>query len=280
MIRSLWVAAVAGVLGVAAPAGAAPTLLTDPFTDGQKVGGADNSGINWWDRSANNSLTVGADPTLGSSMLFSIVTTSRSFTGVLVGQKLDLVNDGDSIDLKFDFRFVAGPNNSTAGITFGLYNSNNSPVTAEDTVEQDNDFGFRADFGSGTTSAIFIGKESNSTAGGTGSGTPAGDTLAVGLNPGSIPVAVNDQLKHSAQMTLTKSPTGVDVAVYYDSVLVASGTSTSPFTSFDEIVIGQVGGANYRIDNVVLASNVPEPGVVGIVGAAVAVLGMRRRRNR
>lgn len=136
-----------------------------------------------------------------------------------------------------------------------------------------------ADFGTGANSNIFIGKETNLTSSAGGTGTGSGDTLAVTLDPGSVPVNINDFLKHTGQFQLTKSAAGVDILVGFDGNTVATGTSTVPFTSFDEIMFSQ-GGGNFIIDNVVLTATViPEPSSMILVGCGLgAFLVWRRRR--
>lgn len=284
---------VATLILAVAPIAQALTL-TDPFTDGSLTAGSDNSGIAWYDRSANSVLSIGNSPAIGSGnalieRLDNTGVASRGFVGVFNPIVLSLDNIGDTIKLTFDFALAStsattggpltttAPNNSASGFTFGLYNSNGSVVTSNDTGTSDNDFGFRADFGTGATSNIFIGKENNAGAGGLGT-TTGTDTATVTLAAGSSPVQINDFLKHSASFQLTRVATGVEIVVEYDGATVATGTSTVPFTSFDEIVFSQGGGNNFHVDNVVL-TNVPEPALaVSLLGGIGMLLGFRRRR--
>lgn len=295
-LRGLLLLCVGVTLQVTA-ASAAVLTLTDPFTDGVRAGGSDNSGILWYDRSTSSTMTIVNDAVIGTGnalelTLTNTTVTSRGFMGVLSGLTLDLLNTGDSINLTFDFRFIptainsggttTAPGSSNSGLTFGLYNSNGTISGGDNSMNQDNDFGFRADFGTGANSNIFIGKEDNTTsgtAGGTGT-TSSGDTLTVGLNPGSIPVNINDFEKHSAQFRLTKSAAGVDILVGFDGNTVATGTSVAPFTSFDEIMFSQGGGSSFRIDNVVLTfTPIPEPGgVLLAIGGVAGLLVVQRRR--
>jgi len=259
------------------------TILTETFTDGTLAGGADNSGISWYDRSVNSGVSVASDATIGSGNALTWTpnnntVTSRGFTGVFTNDTFALAAVGDTIDVKFDFRFTAIPANSTSGLTFGLYNSNGTTITADDSGAQDNDFGYRTDLGTGTSASIFLGKETNAGAGGTGT-TTSGDTATITLAT-STPVAINDTAKHSGQFTLTRTASGIDISVGYDGSTVATGSSTSAlFTTFDEFVFSQNSATTYRIDNFVVTSNVPEPTMsVGLLLGA-GMLAMRRRRR-
>ena len=282
MKRSTYFGATAVVLLTAAHSSAAPLALTDPFTDGSQVGGSDNSGIAWYDRSTNSALSVGNDTVIGTGNALvwtpkDSTVNSRGFTGVLSGLTLNLDNIGDSAKFTFDFHFFTVPQASSFGLTFGFYNSNGSIVAADDSVNQDNDFGYRTDFGTGATSGIAIGKEANVGGGGTGTGTT--DTAALTLQPGSVPVNINDAAKHSASFNLERTSGGIEVTVGFDGQTVGTATSVSQlYTSFDEIVFSQGSATKYAIDNVVLTSNVPEPGTAAGLLLGASLLGLRRRR--
>jgi hypothetical protein len=272
-------------------AAASAAILTDPFTDGNRTGGADNSGIAWYDRSANSNLSIVNDATLGTGNALSWnpndnTVTNRGFTGVFTGGQALLTNVGDSITLNFDFRFTGTTLNTASGLTFGFYNSNGSAITADDAAAQDNDFGYRVEFGTGTTSGIYLGREQNSGAGGTGSGT--GDTSTITLGT-STPVMINDTAKHTAEFSLTRTATGINLVARYDNTIVATGTvtptspspSTALFSTIDEIVFSQASGTQYRIDNVVVnASNfaIPEPSTWALALGIVGLLVWQRRR--
>lgn len=269
------------VLGLPVSSRAAVSMF-DPFTDGDKAAGSDNSGIAFYDRSTNSVLSIAADAVIGSGNALRLdlsdnTVTNRGFTGVLGVGLISLATQGDYLDLKFDFRFLSTPGSSNSGLTFGFYNSNGSVITADGAAAQDNDFGFRADFGTGANSSISIFKEQNTTssAGGAGTGT---DGLSVALEPGFTNVQINDTGKHSARMLLTKSAAGLDILVQYDGATVATGTSTAPYLVFDEILFSQGSGTDFNIDNVDVSSNVPEPSSVLLAAGALSLLGLRRRR--
>ncbi|RYD23510.1 MAG: PEP-CTERM sorting domain-containing protein, partial [Verrucomicrobiaceae bacterium] len=208
---------------------------------------------------------------------------NRGIVGTL-SQSITLANPGDTLTLSFKFRFTttAGstePYNADGGFTFGFYNSNNTAVIENDSTASDNDFGFRGEFGSGTTGRVAIFKETNvsTSGGGLGTGTDGG---AVTVNNG-VNVAVGDFLPHTASLTLTyNSPTDMGISLTYDGNAVGSGTSTVPFFTFDEVVFSQGGGNGFLLDDVVVSSTVPEPGSVAFValGGVLCAAGCRRRK--
>ncbi|HVJ46009.1 MAG TPA: PEP-CTERM sorting domain-containing protein [Luteolibacter sp.] len=253
----------------------------DPFTDGVLRGGADNSGINWYDRSASSTIAAFSDNgagTLNSSTLrFSTSIGNRGFVGVLTGGAITLGAPGDFITLSFSFRVGGTIANSAQGFTYGLYSSNGTSITGDDTVDSDNDRGYRGQFATGTTASVGIVKEDNSAAGGLGTGTGT-ESAAVGMSS-STPVAIGTNDPHTASITLTyNSATDLGITLMFDNATVAQGTSTVPYLSFDEVVFAQGGNNSLVIDNVSVTSNVPEPGSAALL--LVAVAGFAARRNR
>lgn len=286
MTSHFYISAFAFAVGLG-PAGAA-ILFSDPFTDGDLVAGADNSGIAWYDRSVNSGISIVDDAAginSGNALRFArtgAAMNNRGLVGVL-NQTITLANPGDFVTLSFSFRLIStagttSPNDSTVGFTFGLYNSNSSVVSGNDTVDSDNDFGFRGEFGTGTISAVGAFKETNvpGSAGGLGTGSDGG---AVTLNS-PVAVGVNDFTTHTGSITLTyNSPSDLNIALMYDGGAVGNGTSSVPFLAFDEIVFSQGGSNGFVLDNVEVTSNVPEPGMASLVAlfGVMGIAGYRRR---
>lgn len=275
------------LLATLAGAGSVQAALSfsDPFTDNALVGGSDNSGISWYDRSVNTTLSIIDDSAgIGSGRAmrlgFNISTVNnRGVVGALA-QAITLSAPGDTVTLSFSFRLygTGTPLASSEGFTFGLYNSNGTPVNAVHTAQSDDDFGYRGDFGTGTTSRVAIFKETNlaASAGGLGTGSDGGSVTVV--NP--LPVAINDFLVHTASITLTyNSATDMGISLTYDGNVVGTGTSSVPFFTFDEVVFSQAGSNPFLIDNVLVTSNVPEAGTTALA-ALCGVLGMTVRRRR
>ena len=188
------------------------------------------------------------------------------------------VSTGDFITLTMDFRFEALPTvSSTDGLRFGLYNTNGTNANTNGGAASDNDFGYQARIGTGTTAGFGLNKENiNNTAGELGAGN---DRVALTVvNPGDV--AINDTLKHSLSFTITKTSAGVDVSAAVDGSPLGTGTSTVPYLTFDEILISHATPQAYRVDNVLVTSNVPEPGTLGVIGAGMLLLGRRRRMRK
>ena len=286
MTSCFYISAFAFALGLG-PAGAA-ILFSDPFTDGDLVAGADNSGIAWYDRSVNSGISIindSAGINSGNALRFARTGAEMNNRGIVgaLNQTITLANPGDYITLSFSFRFIStagstSPNNANSGLTFGFYNSNGTVVSNNDTVDSDNDFGFRGEFGSGANSAVAIFKETNvpGSAGGLGTGSDGG---AVTVNS-PVTVAVNDFTTHTGSITLTyNSPTDLNIALMYDGGAVGNGTSSVPFLTFDEIVFSQGGSNGFVLDNVEVTSNIPEPGMASLV-ALLGVMGIAGCRRR
>jgi len=277
-------------------------VLTDPFTDGNKAGGADNSGINWFDRSVNTTLSINntAAPTLTGNALHLNMTANASLAGTDVKNRglVGVMNTtftpteiGHYISLTFDFQIRATQNNTTAtppatfttspsaslaGLTFGFYSSNGTNHIADNGTESDNDKGFRASIATGPTAATNLYRETNSAAGGLGV-TDSGDSVDV-TDLGATAVAINDFAKHTAELSLTLTSLGTyTLAMKVDGATVATGTSaTMDYNSFDEIVFSQGGGNNISFDNVVVTI-IPEP-ATALIGAFGLLTLLRRRR--
>lgn len=273
--------------------------FTDPFTDGNKAGGADNSGISWYDRSANSDLSVNSTSAttltgnalnlnLGTSTATGISVQNRGFVGVLNSTTFIPTAIGHYISLSFDFQirptstdapattYTTSPQNGAEGITFGFYSSNGSIVSGDSATTSDNDLGIRGSFGTGTTLAADLARETNSAAGGLGT-TTSGDSVSF-VSAGNTPSAINDFNKHSAQLMLTLTSAGqYTVTMMLDGATIATGTTAQTgYTQFDEIVFSQGGGNNFSIDNVVVTM-VPETSTL-LLGGLGALTLLRRRR--
>lgn len=298
-MKTLSASSLCGLFVIATLASAsAITSTSDTFTDGLKVGGSDNSGIAWYDRSANSDLTVDSTsaPNLtGNALNFNLGTGSvagntvnnRGFVGAF-STTFTPTNIGDSLTLSFDFQFRAtptavlpsstftsAPQNASEGLTFGFFNSNGSPATADSSTESDNDFGIRGSFGSGATLSAALFRETNSAAGGLGTQTSSDSASFASTTTAS---AVNDFAKHNAQLTITLSSLGnYTVQMALDGNTIATGTTAvGTYTSFNELAFSQGGGNALSIDNVVVTV-VPEPTSAAL--GALGLLALLRRRR-
>jgi hypothetical protein len=116
---------------------------------------------------------------------------------------------------------------------------------------------------------------SNGGAGELGTGTDRPSVTTASL----ATVAINDTVKHSGNLTLTRTATGIALSGSIDGTLLATGIdNTTPFTTFDEVVYSHGPAFGYFIDNVVVNAAVPEPATAGLLTVAAAGLLLRRRR--
>ena len=200
---------------------------------------------------------------------------------------LSLTTVGDYVTMNFRFRlaatqitagnFTTTPNDSVQGFTFGFYDSTGSVVTANDQSTSDNDRGFRGAIASGATAAVSIRKETNTTPGelGTGTDTP------LGLEAGSTPVAISDFNVHTGSITiLLSNPGQVPVSISVDGNQIATSvTDTTTILTYDEIAFSQGGGNSFRLDDIEILSNIPEPSSAMLV-ASLTLLGCVGYRRR
>lgn len=268
----------------------AAIAISDPFTDGDLTEGPDNSGISWFDRSANSTIAIASDPAFGgNALVWNANNTATANRGIVATLPiaLSLTTVGDYVTMNFKFRlaatqitagnFTTTPNNNAQGFTFGFYDSNATAVTDNDQSFSDNDRGFRGAIGSGTTSAVSIRKETNTTAGELGSGT---DT-PLGLEAGSTPVAISDFNVHTGSITiLLNNPGQVTVSISVDGNQIATSVpDTTTILTYDEIVFSQGGGNSFRLDDIEILSNIPEPSSALLVTSLglLGCIGYRRR---
>jgi hypothetical protein len=257
--------------------------LFDPFTDGALVGGADASGLSWYRRSANQAIGIVNDSAgLGSGNALQLtipggVQINRPILGVF--SDFTLVNEGDQISLTLDFRFAATPGNVADGWRFGFYNANGTVMTSNGGSESDNDFGYLATIGTGTSSSFNLYEELNTSgAGETGFGTDR-----ISLSPTvNATAAISNTAEHTLVFTVTKTASGVSIATTVDGISLGSGVdTTAPYLTFNEVLISHGTPQAYLIDNVTVTTTaVPEPGAAALLGVGVlSLFGWRRSRR-
>ncbi|MFD0895904.1 autotransporter-associated beta strand repeat-containing protein [Luteolibacter ambystomatis] len=175
-------------------------------------------------------LTLAADTTLGTGNALN-VDVGGTFGGVFGEFDSRSLSDvGDSLKLSFDFRYTVAPPANSNGFRFGLYNSVGD--------------GFGVHNGTGGTSGYYLIEDYGADNGFGAGGTVT--TIATGSKP-----SINDQLKHSAALTLKKTTTGILVTSVVDGSSVST-TDTSPVTSTFNTISIHNGNmtADFRLDNV------------------------------
>lgn len=281
------------VAGLGTAASAAPiTLVNDTFDTATHPTGfrtvAAGSGVPFYTRAAGTAAIVN-DAGLGSDALNVLDTDSSTGTSMpLIAplpQTVTLNTVGDSVTLSFRFRYTtngtapAGGNN----FRFGLFSSSGTPITGDNTAETDNDIGYYAGIGSGgttpATNAIFY--EETGGIGNILGGTDR-TSIVASTNTG---LGLNNNSPHTASLTLTRTASGVQLALSIDGAAAITGTDTSTLrTSFDQIAFGgafaTVGNGEVIDDVQVTYNAVPEPAALGTVALAVGATAIRRRRRR
>ena len=185
---------------------------------------------------------------LDSTGTFAVVRaafTSRTLTSV-----------NDSLLLSFDFRYTQAPGN-TPGLRFGFFNTSGD--------------GFAVQQGTGGSTSFAL-LEDTGADGGFGSGSTTGTLLS------TTKVTINDLVKHTAAIRVTKTAVGLSFTGTVDGISILGADSTPVITAFDTIAIrnGSL-NADFSVDNVHVDFSqpvLPSPwqssdlGAVGAAGAA------------
>jgi hypothetical protein len=288
--RSGWVCGL-GLAVLGASAAAAPvTLVNDDFGTVTHPSGfrtvAVAPGVRFNTRDPGTAAIVN-DTGLGSAALNVLDTDSDTTTSMAVlaslPQAINLNQVGDAATLSFRFRYTTNASAAAGGnnFRFGFHSSNDTPVTVDNTTESDNDIGYYAAIGSGgtvpATNSIFFEET-----GGTGRILGGLDRTAINASS-ATGLGLNDNLPHTASLTLTRTAGGVQLALSVDGAAAITGTDTSGLrTSFDQISFGggfaATGNGEVLDDVVVTYDAVPEPGALALLGLIGAV-GFRRRKR-
>ncbi|EIQ00994.1 hypothetical protein OpiT1DRAFT_05555 [Opitutaceae bacterium TAV1] len=275
------------------------TVLDSTFTDG--------AAPNWFSTrpSSGNAATLTVNDTPATAITGNGLFVDQGGTFRMIVATFDtiaLANTGDYISLKFDVRiFGASTTASTTSGTdfpssdnalrFGFYNSNGTPVTADNTTGSNNDYGYMSEglpFGSGTAD-ITTTKFSRET-GGADSIILTGTDL-VKLTGSSTGSRIHDSDTYTVIFTITRTGTGISLLSTVQSAdgstlfsITGTDANISAYTSFDEIAFGSSADIGYRLDNVTVTTNVsqiPEPSTsILLIGTAIlaAILLIRRER--
>ena len=277
------------------------TLVSDGFDDAGRTNGADALDAAWFETNAASNTSIqsafasGAVFEGNNSLVFDAASIFRGIVGVFGSTSLGAVGSGsDTLTLSFDFRLVGGISSNGAGFRFGLYNDNGTSFTgdgnpADTTSQATDDFGYRAAFGTGSSSGRDMSRDNGGGDGGILSGS---DNVGLALSS-STSLALNDNNPHSAVFAVSRtgaltfslraqvfSGTGGTGSVIGEASVSNETPPNGSFVTFNEIGIG-FGNANndFAIDNVLLTGNVPEPSTLCLLAVAGALTAVRRRRN-
>jgi hypothetical protein len=244
-------------------------LAADYFEDGSrlKTGGTD---FNWFRANSLGSgvrpqLNIITDTILGGAgnKALQLGASSEALEPALGANGFNpttLVAVGDSIELTLDFHLTNTNRDSASGVRIGLYNSNGTPVTADQTQQSNDDFGYYISIPTGPTNRLLrLNKEIGGgpgfeVGGNAGSGDVSAETAA-SIRVGNSNISDN-ATKYTFRLTITKTATGVQVVGRVNGGAIASSITyndgSNPFVSFDEVMINESDGQDYVIDNVMV----------------------------
>jgi autotransporter-associated beta strand protein len=175
---------------------------------------------------------------------------------------------GDQLSFSFDFRLPnlpATPTNTTKGLVFGIFGDNSTPVTADFSSAPGNanstdDLGYSGAIAVGTVGDVSLWRDNP---GGNATGLDPVDTIFAN-NTAKAGSLIDDQNKHTALMTITRTGTTTDVvSVSLDGnvMFTATDTTTSDF-SFNDIQISTTNSValaqqQFNMDNVSVVATGP-----------------------
>ena len=263
MSGRIQIGVVAGLCFLGARFSGAVLIVDDPFTDGGTGNGADALDIAWASNGGTGSFGIVDDSAgIGTGNALDRASTG-TFVGIrgTFGTPVSINSAGDFISLQFDFRFTDVVGNNSSGFRFALGTTTSA-------------YAFAIASGSSAAGNLFF--NPNGSTGGAGQ---------VGLaDQNTTTYAVNDQLAHSAILTITRTATGIDVEASIDGVGSRIGSyadsGTGFFDTFERIYVGSGNLVlPYRVDNVQV-NVVPEPGPIGLLALGACWLIRLRRRAR
>ena len=264
-----------------------------------------------WNNEAPSPWLVAADPTtaLSGKVYYNAggnTATNQNNVGVSFSYTV-LGTTGDYIKTTFDYAYsgtpttAAGPFNQAFNFfRFGMYTNNGTPTTYAgdkgylgDLSYWDNtstsgklgDFSVReesnifADTGGPLDYASVMLDNKDATTFGPPDPFTNGDILSI--NSVAKTALDNINTKHTAVLLVTKTTTGVSVALSQDGLTVASGNALNPYYTFDTLYFeGPSNGTGFAVDNLLIETNaVPEPTRLLLVAVGAVALITRRRRE-
>jgi hyaluronate lyase len=237
---------------------ASTTLVFDPFTDGSRsnTSGGDTQGLVYYMGVTTATMVVTNDDGgigTGNALLFSPAAGAGFSKYLAYFGPVTLASSGDSITLRFDYRFTSAPTNINAGFRCGLYNTAGTRQTtdASDTGSgpgnrsDDVGYGFQTNPGTNLSTGTTVYSEAS------GNDILGGASPSQTANQGSSAASVNSGTnKHSAMFQIARQPNGdFALSAQIDSGTVATATiaAASVFTnSFDEFGIAE-GGTGFAV---------------------------------
>jgi len=274
----------------------AVTVVNDGFELGthptgfRTVFAPGSGGVAYYASAGSPSISLGADAGMGSNALLVTPTANHQVVAPL-GGSIDLNTIGDFANLSFRIRSLNTSASEVGAFRFGLHGSS-TPVTGDGfSTVTDDDFGYYALLGYGTSNAgtapgsAFLYEEGTSAvvAPLLGGGDRTG-LVATTAGAGPL-IASGNTAVHTVNFRLERTASGIQISYSFDGGTTFSTTDTASLrTSFSQISLSNgftTTFGQYAIDDVLLeASNftlIPEPSVAGLAGLGLLALLKRRR---
>ena len=243
-------------------------IVSDPFTDGSRTNatGGDPQGLVYYMGQTWGTLTVSNDDAgIGSGNALLLTPTAAWGKCLAYFGPAALANPGDSVTLRFDFRFASPPTNLSAGFRVGLYNSMGTRQSADATDtgvpgpgnrSDDVGYGFQTNPGLNSSTGLNVYSEAAT------NDILGGSSPSQTSNQGTAGTSFNlVTSKHTAWFQIARQPNGdLALSAQLDSGLAASATiaAASVLTySFDEFAMNE-GGSGWwvplLIDNLTITT--------------------------
>lgn len=225
-------------------------------------------------------------------------TSPGQFRGVLfnLGESVTLQETGDYIELNFSVVSFASNNNNPWAYRFGIFDNDGTAATANDQTSVTDDWlGFMAIYRTTnsntnqTNNAIFQqGAGTGGLAGTTNVGGGFGGDPSNLAGTGITKVGTNfnsdfrtNEAAFDAVFRIERTATGLDITTLQSDTgttvtrsLLAANVATYTFNS-----LAFAHSGNFTVDDIVVTSNIPEPGTLALVGIALGSLLLFRRRG-
>ena len=256
------------------------TNLFDNFSDGNRT-----SGTTW--HFLAPTAAVGAGAAVNSGSLKVDVGTPKNTTTLVTyltpaASPLTLAATGDKITLTFDA--TLGSVYSAAGaIDFGFYNSANKRTTGDLTTSGTSSFTNWSGYavlgrvGNVGASTFVVGDRAVN---GSTSIFATGSYASL-ATPATAGNSQTNGGSYSYTLSIERTATGVLLSGNLGGNAFSVADNTTPFYSFDTLVLGSTAGINdgsyYTLDNIMVTS-IPEPATIGMLGLGAMITVLFRRK--